>query len=201
MAMTPGRRLSAENATRAVFIDPDGTLMPDVAHSVDPERVSLHPLAARGLQLLQQRGYVLFIVSSQPGVAHGVFGLSDLKPVMQRIDHLLARERVTLAGYYFCPHHPDGKVPAFAIDCTCRKPEPGLIQRAAADHGIDLGRSWMVGDILNDIESGRRAGCKTVLLCNGSETEWRTAPHRLPHLVTFNLYRAAEAILLNDHVV
>ena len=184
--------------TRAVFLDKDGTMIADVAHNVDPQQIRLHPFAARGLKLLQERGFALFVVSNQSGVAHGLFPEEALEPVMQRIDTLLAREQVALAGYYFCPHHPQGKVADYAIDCTCRKPRPGLLRRAAADHDIDLTRSWMVGDILNDIESGRRAGCKTVLVSSGNETEWQLAPMRLPHLITFNLYRAAEAILLAE---
>lgn len=184
--------------TRAVFIDKDGTLIPEVVDNVDPDRISLYPFAGRGLRMLQQRGYALFIVSNQSGVAHGIFEEHELKPVEQRIDGLLAREQVRLDGYYFCLHHPAGNVMPYATDCDCRKPQPGLIRRAAADHGIDLARSWMVGDILHDVESGRRAGCKTILVSTGNETEWGLSPLRLPHLITFSLFRAAEAILLAD---
>ena len=183
---------------RAIFIDKDGTLIPDVAHNVNPELINLYPFAARGLRMLQERGYALFVVSNQSGVAHGIFEEQALQPVEERIDALLAREQVKLGGYYFCLHHPAGKVAPYASECNCRKPQPGLIRRAAAEHGIDLARSWMVGDILNDVESGRRAGCKTVLISTGNETEWTLSSLRLPHLITFNLYRAAEAILLTD---
>ncbi|MBC7514807.1 MAG: HAD family hydrolase [Herminiimonas sp.] len=182
----------------AIFIDKDGTLTPDLAYNVDPERISLHPFAARGLRLLQARGYALFLVSNQSGVARGLFDEDALQPVTRRIDMLLAREQVSLSGYYFCPHHPEGTVAPYDIECDCRKPLPGLLYRAAAEHGIDLSRSWMIGDILNDIESGRRAGCKTVMISSGNETEWQLSPLRLPHLITFNLFRAAEAILLAD---
>lgn len=184
--------------TRAIFIDKDGTLIPEVQHNVNTDLITLHPFAARGLKLLQQRGYALFILSNQAGVAHGLFPEEALGSVEQRIDTLLAREHVSLDGHYVCPHHPQGKVPGYAIDCDCRKPQPGLIRRAASEHDIDLARSWMIGDILNDVESGRRAGCKTVLVSTGNETEWTLSPLRLPHLITFNLYRAAEAILLAD---
>lgn len=182
----------------AIFIDKDGTLIPDLAYNVDPERISLHPFAARGLRLLQARGYALFMVSNQSGVARGMFDESAMHPMTRRIDTLLAREQVALSGYYFCPHHPEGTVAPYAIECECRKPLPGLIHRAAAEHGIDLSRSWMIGDILNDVESGRRAGCKTVMISSGNETEWQLSPLRRPHVITFNLFRAAEAILLAD---
>lgn len=182
----------------AIFIGKEGTLTPDLAFNVDPERISLHPFAARGLRLLQKRGFALFLVSNQSGVARGLFDEAALQPVTRRIDTLLAREQVALSGYYYCPHDPEGTVAPYAIECECRKPLPGLLHRAAAEHGIDLSRSWMIGDILNDVESGRRAGCKTVMISNGNETEWQLSPLRLPHLITFNLFRAAEAILLAE---
>ena len=183
---------------RAVFLDKEGTVVPDIPHNVDPGRISLCAFAGRGLRLLQERGYALYMVSNQSGVAHGLFQETDLQEVTHRIDQLLAREKVSLSGWYFCPHHPQGKVAAYAVECDCRKPRPGMLQRAAADHALDLTRSWMIGDILNDVESGRRAGCRTILINSGNETEWGLSPLRLPHLVTFNLFRAAEAILLQD---
>jgi D-glycero-D-manno-heptose 1,7-bisphosphate phosphatase len=182
----------------AIFIDKDGTLIPDIPHNVDPDRITLFPFAVRGLKLLQRQGFSLFMVSNQSGIAHGLFEEADLHPVTHRIDHLLARDQVRLNGWYFCPHHPDGKVPAYAVTCDCRKPLPGMLHRAATEHDIDLARSWMIGDILNDIESGRRAGCRTILINNGNETEWSLSSLRLPHLVTFNLFRAAEAILMHE---
>ena len=86
---------------------------------------------------------------------------------------------------------PDGTVPEYAIECDCRKPAPGLILQAAAEHDIDLERSWLIGDILNDVEAGRRAGCRTILIDNGNETEWQLSPQRLPHHVAADLLEAA----------
>ena len=183
---------------RAIFIDQDGVLLPDVAHSPDPEQIMLPLLTARGLRLLQQRDYALFLLSSQSDLAHGLLSEDALQQLGQHIDALLAREKVHLDGFYFCPHDPNGNNPAYAIDCDCRRPQPGLIRRAAADHMIDLAHSWMIGDVPVHMESGRRAGCKTVLISSGSNLQWQPPPRRLPHLITFNLYRAAEAILLAD---
>lgn len=183
---------------RAIFIDQDGVLLPDIARSPDPGQIKLPLLTARGLRLLQQRGFALFLLSNQSDLANGLLSEDALQQVGQHIDALFAREKVQLDGFYFCPHDPGGKIPAYAIDCDCRKPQPGLIRRAAADHMIDLGRSWMIGDVPLNVESGRRAGCKTVLVSSGSNIQWQPPPRRLPHLITFNLYRAAEAILLAD---
>jgi histidinol-phosphate phosphatase family protein len=100
---------------------------------------------------------------------------------------LLATGGVFLAGVHWCPHHPQA-------GCDCRKPQPGMLTRAAAEHGIDLGQSWMVGDILDDVEAGHRAGCRTVLLDVGHETEWVPGPLRSPDVTAGSLVQAAEAM-------
>jgi histidinol phosphatase-like enzyme len=107
---------------------------------------------------------------------------------------MLAREGVTLDGWYWCPHHPQGAAAGYAIECGCRKPLPGMLRQAARDHGIDLAQSWMVGDILNDVEAGRRAGCRTVLINNGNETEWLRSPLRTPDISAPDLLSAARAM-------
>ena len=91
--------------------------------------------------------------------------------VYDRLQDLLFREQLTLDGFYYCPHHPDGSVGAYARDCHCRKPMPGLLLQAAQDHGIDLRSSWMIGDILHDVEAGNRAGCRTVLIAGHGDAE------------------------------
>jgi histidinol-phosphate phosphatase family protein len=176
---------------RAVFLDKDGTLIEDVPYNVDPERVRLMPRAAEGLRALQAAGYQLFVISNQSGVARGYFQEAALAAVEERLRHLLAEAGVSLAGFYYCPHHPDGA-------CLCRKPEPGLIVRASREHGILLAESWFVGDILDDVEAGRRAGCRTVLLNNGHETEWVWSPQRLPDCFAADLAEAADLIVAAD---
>jgi histidinol phosphatase-like enzyme len=88
---------------------------------------------------------------------------------------------VPIAGFYYGPHHPEGTVGSYAISCRCRQPGPGLLLQAADELGLDLAQSWLVGDILNDVEAGQRAGCRTVLIDNGNETEWILSPGRVPH--------------------
>jgi D-glycero-D-manno-heptose 1,7-bisphosphate phosphatase len=183
---------------RAIFLDKDGTLVEDVPYNVDLDLITLSRYAAEGLELLQRHGYALFVVSNQPGLAHGMFSDRDLQHMLRYLHRLLQQKGIELQGFYYCPHSPDGSVPAYTSLCTCRKPMPGLIQRAARDHALDVQHSWMVGDILNDVEAGRRAGCKTVLINNGNETEWQLSPQREPHIVADNLYTAAKAIILTD---
>jgi len=177
--------------TRAIFLDKDGTLIENLPYNVDPERIVLTPRAGEGLRLMQRLGYRLLVVSNQPGVALGRFDERALDAVWRRLHVLLWREGVRLAHCYYCPHHPQGAVDAYALDCDCRKPGPGLLLRAAADHGVDLARSWMIGDILHDVEAGARAGCRTVLIDNGNETEWALSPLRTPDALVVDLLEAA----------
>src|SRR5439155_23227345 len=113
------------------------------------------------------------------------------RAVEGKLRGLLAESAVPLDGFYYCPHHPEGGEQGYAIDCDCRKPRPGLILQAAREHDLDLPRSWVVGDILNDIEAGGRAGCRTVLVDYGNETEWLLTPGRLPHHFANDLIEAA----------
>jgi D-glycero-D-manno-heptose 1,7-bisphosphate phosphatase len=102
---------------------------------------------------------------------------------------------VTISGFYYCPHHPQGSVAKYAVTCECRKPNPGMLLRAADELQINLSDAWMVGDILNDVEAGNRAGCRTILIDNGNETEWKTGLYREPDFKAADLRESAEIIL------
>lgn len=182
----------------AVFLDKDGTLIENIPYNVDPEQMKFTPNAELGLQLLQQAGYPLIVISNQSGVARGYFSETALIPVIHRLQEMLLQIDVTLTGFYYCPHHPQGVVVSYAIDCDCRKPQAGLFHQAAREHAIDLSRSWFIGDILHDMAAGRAAGCRTVLIDNGNETEWQLSQTSLPHHVVTDLYEAARVILAVD---
>lgn len=179
----------------AVFLDKDGTLVEDVPYNVDPARMRLTARAVEGVRVLACAGYALVVVSNQSGVARGYFDASALDAVRVRLAEFIEGAGAELAGFYCCPHHPDGVVGKFARACDCRKPAPGLLRRAAQELRLDLGRSWMVGDTLDDIEAGQSAGCRTVLLDNGHETEWRGGALREPHERAPDLAGAARRIL------
>jgi D-glycero-D-manno-heptose 1,7-bisphosphate phosphatase len=176
---------------RAIFIDKDGTLITDVPYNVDPARIQLQPGVKETLTRLKRDGFLLILISNQSGVAHGFFKEDALGAVVAQIRLLLAD--ISLDGFYFCPHHPQGKLKAMV--CDCRKPKPGMLFTAAQDHNIDLSQSWMIGDILNDIEAGKRAGCKTILLDNGNETEWILNYDRQPDFVIEHWHEAADVVL------
>ncbi len=193
------RRLTSP-ARRAVFLDKDGTLIKDIPYNIDPQKIQLTSRAMEGLSALHESGYALIVVSNQSGVARGLFPERALGEVEHSLRCQLAAFGVPLAGFYYCPHHPQSHVNGYTIACRCRKPAPGMLRRAAADLGIDLAQSWMVGDILDDIEAGRRAGCRTVLIDNGNETEWRHGQRRQPHYHAADLAEAARLILAESPI-
>jgi len=188
--------LTGHDAGQAVFVDKDGTLVENVPYNVDPAKLRFTPHALDGLRLLGKKGYRIIVVSNQPGLAYGMFTRAQLTQLQLALAAMMEREGVQLADFYACPHAPGpaGPVPA----CLCRKPAPGLLRQAARSHRLDLARCWMIGDILDDVEAGRRAGCRTVLLDRGNETVWRLSPLRTPHLRAETLLEAAQAIVAAD---
>lgn len=179
----------------AIFLDKDGTLVHDVPYNVEAGLIRLRSDAGRALARLREAGYALVLVTNQPGVARGLYEETALDAVWTTLAEQLAPFGVAFDAIYYCPHHPQGSNRRYAYPCSCRKPAPGLLFRAAAEHGYDLPRSWLIGDILDDIEAGRSAGCRTVLLDVGSETEWRPGAWREPHFTASSLSAAADCIL------
>ena len=194
----PTRTLRAvpRAARHAVFIDKDGTLVHDVPYNVDPALLRFTPHALEGLQLLGAAGYRLVVVTNQPGIALGRFDKAALRNLHAGLARLLREQGISLAGFFACPHAPPpaGQAP----NCGCRKPAPGMLQEAGALLGIDMAHSWMVGDILDDVEAGHRAGCRSVLLDVGNETLWQRSPLRLPDVVAADLREAAQEIIRRD---
>jgi D-glycero-D-manno-heptose 1,7-bisphosphate phosphatase len=172
---------------KAIFIDKDGTLIPDIPYNVDPDKITLTDNAVDGLGLLKEAGYLLIVVSNQSGVERGYFTEDTLVGVEAKLNALLAEYDLLLDGFYYCPH--------YAVQCDCRKPLPGMILRAAEEHNINLKASWMIGDILNDMEAGNRAGCKSILIDNGSETEWIAGMYRTPTMTCKSINEATDYIL------
>jgi D-glycero-D-manno-heptose 1,7-bisphosphate phosphatase len=187
------------NLQKAVFIDKDGTLIPDIPFNVEPDLVSIEPETISGLKLLHDNGYKLIIISNQPGIAKGYFTEKALDVIWSRINSLLSAHKLKLDAFYYCPHDVKGIIQPYAISCNCQKPSPGLLFRAAADWNIALKQSWMVGDILNDIEAGNRAGCKSILIKNDNETEWLMNPERIPLNMVENVEQAARFIVKHDN--
>jgi D,D-heptose 1,7-bisphosphate phosphatase len=187
--------VAVRRSARAVFLDKDGTLVEDVPYNVDPSRIRFTRRAIEGLRLIADQGYRLYVVSNQPGIALGRYAEGALETVERHMRKALHAHGVPLAGFYYCPHLPQGTVARYAIRCACRKPGSAMLERAAREHGIDLTRSWMVGDILDDVEAGRRARCRTILIDNGNESEWDLSGERRPEALAEDLLGAARIIL------
>jgi D-glycero-D-manno-heptose 1,7-bisphosphate phosphatase len=157
---------------RATFVDRDGVvdaLVPDPATGepespLQPDDVALLPGAASALRALSEAGWVIVGVSNQPAAAKGTVTAERLGEVHARVLALLATEGAGFDAFKLCLHHPDGIVPELTGECDCRKPAPGMLLSAARELGIDLERSWMIGDTDSDVLAGQAAGCKTVLV-------------------------------------
>lgn len=180
--------------TPAIFLDKDGTVLQDVPYNTDPEKMVFARGVGDGLVQLSRLGLPLIVVTNQPGIALGKFGYDALHRMRQRLYDMFADAGAELAGFYYCPHRPREELRDESQHCVCRKPRPGMLFRAAHEHCIDLGLSWLVGDILDDVEAGHRAGCRTILIDNGNETEWRPGPGRSPDTMVAD-FAAASAFL------
>lgn len=157
---------------RAVFLDRDGVITqepPYYAHEVS--QLELIPGAAEAIHRLNERGFLVVVVSNQAGIARGYYGEAELVSFNRAMEEKLAVAGAHIDAFYFCPHHPEAGLGELLQDCQCRKPKPGMLLKAAADLDIDLGRSFMVGDRATDIEAGKRAGCVTLLVLTGYGAE------------------------------
>ena len=178
--------LNAPRTSPAVFLDRDGTLMTDVEYCGDPARVAVFPGAADALSRLRARGYFLVMISNQSGIGRGYFTEEDFQRVQAEVVRQLG-DAGRLDGAYHCPERPEG-----ASDR--RKPGPGMILAAAADLGLDLTRSYIVGDSRADVEAGRRAGLAgTVFVLTGKAPDERHDCS--PDAVVADLAAAADLIL------
>jgi len=180
----------------AVFIDRDGTLTEEVGYVNHPSRLRLLPRSAAAIRRLNQAGIAAVVVTNQAGVARGYFSEEVLAAVNATLVLMLKDEGAYLDGVYVCPHHPTEGEPLYRMVCECRKPKPGLLLRAAADLGLDLGRSTLVGDKGSDLVAARAVGARAVLVLTGyglGEWEYRRSVLPVqPDHVADDLFGAAE---------
>ena len=147
----------------AVFLDRDGVLNDDPGYVYRTEDLKLLPEVASSLKRLSSAGFVLIVITNQAGIARGKFTIADTNRFNTALAEEIARKSgASIAGFYICPHHPEGTVKEFAIVCECRKPGTKLVQQAAIDHGIDLSKSYFIGDRESDVECGLRAGMTSI---------------------------------------
>ncbi len=160
---------------KAVFLDRDGTIVVHEHYLSSPEQLKLLPNAAEGIRLFREHGYLIIVVTNQSGVARGFFDEERLMLIHQKLIGMLEEEGVVIDGIYYCPHHTEGVIEQYKINCDCRKPGPGMLLNAAQRYNIDLTQSLMVGDSETDMLAGKNAGCKCVLIRNDRIDEISTA--------------------------
>jgi D-glycero-D-manno-heptose 1,7-bisphosphate phosphatase len=183
----------------AVFMDRDGTLAHEVGYVNDVSRFRLFPWSIEAVRLINRSGFLAVLVTNQAGVARGYFPERAVREVHDRLTAALADGAARLDGVYYCPHHPEAGEAPYRQDCDCRKPRPGLLSRAASDLGIDLARSWVVGDRVGDLQVAWAVGARGAIVKTGyglGELRHHSASwKRPPDLVAEHLLEAVSRIV------
>jgi len=184
----------------AAFLDRDGTIIEEVGYLDRPERITLYPYAADAIRALNRAGIRIVMVTNQSGVARGFFDEAVVDACHRRIAEILRQGGAHIDAYYYCPHHPDGRVPGYAISCECRKPGRALVDRAARELQIDPERSFTVGDRWVDIALARTIGARGILVRTGygADVEHRPPKGLQADAVVDNLAGAASWILASN---
>ena len=151
----------------AVFLDRDGTMIEDVGYLDSLTQIAFYPWTVDAIRMLNHAGLPVVVITNQAGIARGKFDEAFVGETHRALDVHLAAGGARVDAYYYCPHHPEGIVPSYTRRCDCRKPGHAMIDRAAHDLGLDPARSFMVGDKWLDVQAGRGAGTRTVLVRTG----------------------------------
>jgi len=155
--------------TTAVFLDRDDTIIRDPGYLGDPDGIHILPGASEAVRVLNESGIPAIIITNQSGIARGFFTEETLEAIHKRLTALLSGQGARIDAIYYCPHHPDGVVEEYRLTCTCRKPQPGLLLRAAQDFGLDLMKCYLVGDKPIDMETIHKVGGRGILV--GTEND------------------------------
>jgi len=187
---------------RAVFMDRDGTVSDEVGYMNHIDRYRLLPRSAEAIRKLNEAGWLTFVVTNQSGVARGLFDEALVLEVHAALERMLAEKGARLDGIYYCPHHPREGMEPWRMECDCRKPRPGMLRRAAAEHDVDLAGSYMIGDTVLDIEAARNVGATGILVLTGygkGDLRFRMKQRGLePAHVATDLLEAVEWILRRE---
>lgn len=153
-----------QKANKAVFLDRDGTLIVDKKYSFNPDEIEILPGVIEGLNLLQEAGFLLIVISNQSGIARGIFTEDELKLFNKHLAAMFLDNNVVITDIFCCPHHPNGVVSKYSLVCNCRKPQTGLFWSAVRKYRIDLDRSFAVGDRLRDCAICFESNCSGVIV-------------------------------------
>ncbi|MDA0986623.1 MAG: HAD family hydrolase [Bacteroidetes bacterium] len=175
----------------AVFLDRDGTINEEVEYLINPEQLALIPQSAAAIKKFNLLNIPVFVVSNQSAIARGILTENKLEEIHKLLSTMLLKEDAHITKYYYCPHLIDGVVNNYAIDCNCRKPKLGMLQKAKDEFGINLNSSFIVGDKLADVQTGFNAGMKSILVETGYGIKHKTEAEKYANYVTKNLYEAS----------
>lgn len=193
------RPVIAKPIKRAIFLDRDGCISPDkYGYISDASQYSLYPYTGEALRILKELGFLLFIVTNQSGIARGYFGFEELHSVLARMQELVQEEGVKFDGIYYSPYYKDGTIAPWNVDHEDRKPGLGMYKKALKEHGFQPSASWMIGDRYTDVEFGKKAGLRTILLLSGNgwdelKTDVKSWKYQ-PDLICEDLLTAAKLI-------
>ena len=183
----------------AVFLDRDGVVIEEVGYLSDVSQLRFTPHSAQAVHLLNETKMKVIMITNQSGVARGYFSEAAITDIHQEMGKQLSAKKAFIDGIYYCPHHPEGTVERYAIQCDCRKPGLGLLTKAAEEHGIDLKHSYLVGDKLSDVECALKAGMTSILVLTGygkdAMKKITEASSVKPVYIAKNLYEAAQWII------
>ena len=177
---------------KACFLDRDGVLIEERNYISSPSEAEIFPETIQALKILRKNGFKIIVITNQGGVAKGYYKEESIFDVHKEIDRQLAKAKLKIDKYYYCPHHPEGMVKKYSVACRCRKPAPGLILDAVKDFNIDLSKSFLIGDKVSDIEAAQNAGCSAILVETGHGQEHVSNARIKNIIVTKNILEAVK---------
>ncbi|MCB0282767.1 MAG: HAD family hydrolase [Calditrichae bacterium] len=183
---------------KAVFLDRDGTINEEMGYINHISRFKIFDYFFPALKILKDLGYKVIIITNQSGIARGYFSESLVKEIHSSLKLEAQNKGTEIDGIYYCPHHKDGIIEKYSIECTCRKPKPGLILKAKQEHDINFSESFMIGDRYKDMEFAFKNGLKTIMVMTGygigEYTYQKNTWPQLPDYICENILQAAETI-------
>jgi D-glycero-D-manno-heptose 1,7-bisphosphate phosphatase len=186
---------------KCVFLDRDGVINqdpPHYAHRID--QLNIIPGSAEAIRLLNEKGFIVIVITNQSGVARGMYNEEDIAFFHAEMQRRLNENNAHIDAFYYCPHHPEAVVDKYRIDCECRKPKTGMILKAAKDFGFDPSGSFLVGDKWFDVIAGKDAGCKTILVMTGHGRDEYQRERKSFAFIAKDLLSAVKEIILEENI-
>jgi D-glycero-D-manno-heptose 1,7-bisphosphate phosphatase len=187
----------------AVFLDRDGTINEEVNYLSCPSQLNLISGASEAIQILNEKNIPVIIVTNQSGIARGYFDEKQLNTINDTLRNILLAVGAVIDDIYYCPHHPEAEIATYQMNCDCRKPNPGMLIKAAQKWQLDISHSFLIGDKASDIVAAQRAGCKTILVKSGHGSDelsrWSGIPY--PDCVVDNILDAVQWVMSQSNFI